>query len=340
MAAIALGGLGACSTLEQAVAADDGAADGSGTAPGNDGAVSTAADGDAPGPAATGDGSNDDGATSDGPVPPEGCGDGVVDPGEACDDADDDDTDDCTTLCQAPSCEDALQSGDETDVDCGGSCEGCAVGGTCDDVGDCAFALTCGDGSQCTFPPDCLQLLKAWPEANTGDYDIDPDADGTPMNVACDMDHEGGGWTRVLSEDFAKSDGAEWSETSIYTCGELGAMLGRFGQAEGDVQREVDLLGIAHSQARLLARYFKMDSWDNEHGYAYIDGVRVWMIECNYLGCGESNQCGGAEPDGGHIVDRTSDHADPGMKLAFGSDLDEQSNNEAWGVDDIEVWIR
>jgi len=49
-----------------------------------------------------------------------------------------------------PTCDDGVQNGDETDVDCGGSCDPCAVGATCDGPEDCATGI-CGpdDGGSC-----------------------------------------------------------------------------------------------------------------------------------------------------------------------------------------------
>lgn len=56
-----------------------------------------------------------------------------------------------------PSCSDGDQNGNETDVDCGGSCPGCGTGESCTVAGDCASgvcssgtcqAATCTDGAQ------------------------------------------------------------------------------------------------------------------------------------------------------------------------------------------------
>ena len=65
------------------------------------------------------------------------CGDGFVGPGEACDDGNDDERDGCSSLCAPPSCDDGLVGGDETDIDCGGSCQLCDIGNTCNDDSDC-----------------------------------------------------------------------------------------------------------------------------------------------------------------------------------------------------------
>lgn len=84
------------------------------------------------------DGSSESPGTSEGPSA--SCGDGQLDPGELCDDGNDDEEDECTTLCLPPSCGDGLvQSG---------------LGEGCDDGNDDNFdacpsdclAAECGDG--------------------------------------------------------------------------------------------------------------------------------------------------------------------------------------------------
>ena len=73
------------------------------------------------------------------------CGNAIVEPPEACDDGNNSNEDNCTTLCQLPSCSDTFRNGDESDVDCGGSCPGCPDGGKCAQSADCA-SLVCSDG--------------------------------------------------------------------------------------------------------------------------------------------------------------------------------------------------
>jgi hypothetical protein len=82
------------------------------------------------------------------------CGNGVLEQGELCDDGDDDETDECTSLCEAPTCDDGLRSGDETDVDCGGSCPGCGAGQTCGGDDDC-------EGDECEAG-HCAAVCAPW----------------------------------------------------------------------------------------------------------------------------------------------------------------------------------
>ena len=62
-----------------------------------------------------------------------------------------------TCVREEPSCRDGVRNGDETDVDCGGSCAGCGGGTQCGVDGDCAVGVcmngtcsttgVCGDGN-------------------------------------------------------------------------------------------------------------------------------------------------------------------------------------------------
>lgn len=70
-------------------------------------------------------------------------------------------TSDPGTTTGGPSCGDGQQNGDETDVDCGGSCPGCDEGQACTIPADCKTGL-CGAGlcvaPECTVDGDCAAL--------------------------------------------------------------------------------------------------------------------------------------------------------------------------------------
>jgi hypothetical protein len=58
-------------------------------------------------------------------------------------------------VCQ-PACNDNIKNGDETDVDCGGSCGPCAVGLGCAVPGDCASGTCVGGTCGCGNGPDVV----------------------------------------------------------------------------------------------------------------------------------------------------------------------------------------
>ena len=151
------------------------------------------------GSAATGETTSETGGSSSsgGPVPV--CGDSVVDAGEACDDGNSDETL-CTTACKLPTCEDQARNGDESDIDCGGSCTDCANGQLCGTNDDCLG--NCGGGA-CVDFKSCRDLKMNVPAAASDVYLIDPDQAGpeTPFAVYCDQGTDGGGWTMVLKVD-------------------------------------------------------------------------------------------------------------------------------------------
>ncbi|GEM_PF-2102136 len=161
------------------------------------------------------------------------CGNGTVEAGEACDDANEDDTDSCTTLCQPPSCTDGIVSGDETDEDCGGSCEaGCGFAGICVSDEDCAFPNCNPDSLSCDPPTSCSHLQNNDPDLEDGVYFIDVDGTGEDdlypaEQVFCHTNKDGGGWTLVF---IASDDGMDtWTWNNRATMGDEPAAVGDVG---------------------------------------------------------------------------------------------------------------
>jgi cysteine-rich repeat protein len=102
------------------------------------------------------------------------CGDGIVQPSEACDVALFSQV--CEPGCILPNCSDNQQNGNETDVDCGGSCGStCASGEVCVTDFDCT-SRSCGLSRLCQAP-NCFDDIQ------NGD---EPDVDcGHTCGIAC-----------------------------------------------------------------------------------------------------------------------------------------------------------
>jgi cysteine-rich repeat protein len=132
------------------------------------------------------------------------CGDAAVQAGvEECDDGNLDETDTCTAQCKAPSCSDGQVNGAETDVDCGGSCMKCGLGGACAANADCGQGLCIEQ--KCAIAKSCKQIKEAAPDSKDGNYTIDPDGPGpvAALPVRCDMDAGTCGYTWVRFDDPA-----------------------------------------------------------------------------------------------------------------------------------------
>lgn len=92
-------------------------------------------------------------------------------------------TNDCTSpqvcigqKCQAPTCNDSLKDGDESDTDCGGSCTPCTAGLKCTKNSDCESVI-CAAGFTCTTP-SCTDNVQ-----NQSESDVDC---GGPNCGKCD----------------------------------------------------------------------------------------------------------------------------------------------------------
>ncbi len=79
---------------------------------------------------------------------------------------------------------------------------------------DCDGSLDAG----CQFV-DCAEILTNNPDLPTGTYTVDPDGDGgsAPIQVTCEMDFDGGGWTRVADNHHVWGTG--WDSTQRNTQG-------------------------------------------------------------------------------------------------------------------------
>lgn len=182
----------------------------------------------------------------------------------------------------------------------------------------------------------CLDLLTREPSTPDGTYDIDPDGlEGMPpVSVTCDMATDGGGWTVIAQEDF--TDGAsDWSDPRTSTCGSVTVLGGPSGFGVGAASSKAfGLLGVVHTEARLSLRYWRFDTWDGELAVVRIDGVDVFAMGSGGFPCGTS------EPGQELAVNVGVAHTTDALTVTVASTLDEASDNESFGIDNLELRVR
>ncbi len=159
-------------------------------------------------------------------IPPATCGDGVPETGEACDDGNDDDTDECTHLCEPPTCNDGIKSGLETDKDCGGNCTACAANKACRSDGDCESDMC--EANLCD--PGCIAWRQQW--GSPGDdsaTDIAADATDS-LYISGRLDDDASGFVKK----FDAAGKQQWTRDIAGTSG-AAAAVGLHVDAAGDI---------------------------------------------------------------------------------------------------------
>lgn len=270
------------------------------------------------------------------------CGDGIVGPDEPCDDGNQIDLDGCSNTCTLPTCSDAVRNGDESDVDCGGACPQCGDMGKCNQNSDCTTGLC--DRTCVGLYPTCLEMHMWHQSLPDGSYAIDPDGDGTPIQVFCDMVN--GGWTEAARETFEAVSG--WSAGTTSSCGAWStAMLGGAGQfgVGATTEKSFPLLGVPHKRIKVVAEAIIIDNWDAESLTLDIDGQQAASVVCSQgipASCGPKEaQCGAPQWLEGRATLRGElDHTTDAALVHFSSTLDEDASEEAWGLGSVSVLVQ
>jgi cysteine-rich repeat protein len=269
------------------------------------------------------------------------CGDGVVQSGEPCDDGNQVDFDACSNACVLPTCDDGQRNGSESDIDCGGTCPQCGDTGKCNQNSDCTSGLC--DRTCVGLYPNCREMHSWHQSLPDGTYDIDPDGDGVPLSVHCDM--LSGGWTEVGRDTFENVEG--WSAGTTAACGTWSAaMLGGPGQfgAGATTEKTFTTLGVPHEKLRAVAEAIIVDNWENETLEVAIDGAVSASIVCNQgipNSCAPREaQCGAPQYTEGKATLRGErPHTTDSALIRFSSSLDMDAGEESWALDSVSVAV-
>jgi len=253
-------------------------------------------------------------------------------------------SDPVTSTTEPPAgCSDGQKNGDETDVDCGGSCGACEGGAACGGDADCT-SNKCDDGTCFPLLASCLALHTELPDLPSGAYPLDPDGDGTGVDYNCDMAADSPGWTEV----FSPAVQGQWDPVKEGACGGLGEMYGPYGM--GDVLTLDTAAGqVPHTELRVVAEAVVMDSWDafnDEQLLVKLDDATIFSHLCDSgspFSCNqETDACGNADHGDGVLAIATEPAAHDGdaIALTFTSNLDEPIDDESWGLRAVTVFVK
>lgn len=277
------------------------------------------------------------------------CGNQVIEGDETCDDGDNDNTDDCTTLCQAPSCSDGIVSGEEIATDCGiAACGvGCDFGEPCTIANDCLFPVCGPDGDggmSCQNPRNCQEYLMFETGAQDGVLTIDPDgADGdmAPMDVFCHQSKDGGGWTLVFVASDDDVDTWTWNERAklaaeVAVVGDLANLNLDFMSPAYHALPVTDLLFI-HQPSDVWAHYANVGDGSATLGQIVL---AAGSPVCDYMLGGNGYElAGGTLTASGMLCDtdlyfNLGDHEmDLNSCMDFGSGSNTASFGPVWSAD-------
>ncbi len=162
------------------------------------------------------------------------------------------------------SCSDAVYNGDETDLDCGGSCAPCDDGETCEVSSDCV-SRSCDENATCATPPSCDD------EVQNGDET------GIDCGGIC------GGVCITVVEDF-EGDTSDWellnSEIALNAAGSLALHIENKNDDVG-CQAGFGRLESVHVPASATAILFDISGDVTDGGDPY---GQMWFTLGAYLG--------------------------------------------------------
>ena len=139
-----------------------------------------------------------------------------------------------------------------------------------------------------------------------------------------------------LTWDFADGNMHGWSCRAVTECGHYGKVCGGYGAvAGGGAEITKTITNLVAGWYHLSLDFLKLDSWDNEHGYVYVNGHQCWSKSFNYNEGG--NACGDAQYGevSTHVTCNILIDSSKTLEVRVTSNLNEHPHNEAMGIRNV-----
>jgi hypothetical protein len=209
-----------------------------------------------------------------------------------------------------------------------------------DDTDKAGVTISCEGTATCSLVGGQL-VAVAEESGNTQTYTVVLDSEPVaPVDVITEVTES---WRLYNDEDFER--GIEgWSGAASSTeCGAFTRILGGAGVlGGGDVVSKIfNLNQVPHTKLRIEMDFIKIDSWTGETAFVYIDSeVPSWSAEMTYAT--GTQQCGQSHPNWNEAsshIDITLPHESNSLNVTIRTSLDQGAENEAWGIDNVKVYL-
>lgn len=144
----------------------------------------------------------------------------------------------------------------------------------------------------------------------------------------------------AIREDYETSVTGWTNNTRTTYLGQ--SILGGYNVlSTGTNQKTFDLTGISHTSVKIKFSYYAIDSWDGETAYVRISGTGGgWSRVISFSEVTRENIVGGSWADGIYYGEIEVPHTGNSLTIVVGSTLNQTPDDESYGIDNIEIWVR
>lgn len=147
-------------------------------------------------------------------------------------------------------------------------------------------------------------------------------------------------WRRVYLDNF-ETDAGGWNFAQRGPCAGATILGGPNVLSGAVLERTFDLAAEPHSEVMVRLDYYFGDTWDNEWAAMRLDQREVWKVR-HSRGAMDEEICGSIQGSADTIalVTAMAPNSESSLRVRVGAGLDQPPNDEWWGIDNVEVWVR